>query len=393
MKILFISPSINPISNTDYGSCQRSHLLLRACAKVGQTDVCTFTGEEVRAEDIPANCRLVYAKPLRIMPIMYMPLASRYSAVFGKTDLTKIFQTSKEMSAITHELVEKGGYDLIVTRYVGEAILCGVTDFMDKLVIDIDDDPVKSHLMRIRLKGGNGPFKRSLDWLKVLPDKVAMNYVQRHCRGTFYSNPEEAKCPNAEILPNISMRILNEEIELVEEKRLFFIGMLDYTPNQVGITHFVENVWPEVHKKHKDAYLAIAGKCSNTEEIARWTAVEGVKYLGFVENVEEEYRKSRLVVAPIYHGTGTNIKVLEAMSMGKACVTTPTGIRGFTQYLHDGENIVIANDDFTYAHRISHLLEEPRECMHIAQNAMQTIHEHFSREAFDRIVSDFLNRI
>jgi len=393
MRILFVSPSTDPFTNLEYGASQRTCMLLRACAQAGPTDVCSFADADVKEEDAPANCRLVHSKHVTAADAIYMPLASRYSALIGKTDLAKIYRRNEQMSAIVHDLMSKGDYDLVVVRYLSNAVMCGLTDFMDRLVIDIDDDPVKSHLMRISLKGGHRFLGKAFDSLKVLPDRIAMNHVQRNCRGTFYSNPEEAVHPNSAALPNVPVRHMAADAGTGAGKGLLFIGSLNYLPNALGISRFVEEVWPRVLLEDGDARLRIAGICDDASRITRWNSVKGVDYIGYAQSAEDEYRKCRLVIAPIYHGTGTNIKVLEAMSMGRVCVTTPTGIRGFSQFLNDGENIVVAADDEAFARRVSVLLGDPDECARIAQNARETIAQHFSTESFIQTASSFISRL
>ncbi len=42
----------------------------------------------------------------------------------------------------------------------------------------------------------------------------------------------------------------------------------------------------------------------------------------------DAYNRAELVLAPLTASAGTNIKVLEAMAMGRAVVSTPAGING-----------------------------------------------------------------
>ena len=49
---------------------------------------------------------------------------------------------------------------------------------------------------------------------------------------------------------------------------------------------------------------------------------------GFVSDVREAYARASVVIAPLTASAGTNIKILEAMAMGKAVVSTPAGING-----------------------------------------------------------------
>jgi len=61
---------------------------------------------------------------------------------------------------------------------------------------------------------------------------------------------------------------------------------------------------------------------ARTEDLAE------IELEGFVSDVRPAYRRASLVLAPLTASAGTNIKVLEAMAMGRAVVATPAGING-----------------------------------------------------------------
>ena len=54
----------------------------------------------------------------------------------------------------------------------------------------------------------------------------------------------------------------------------------------------------------------------------------GVEVEGFVSDVRPAYQRATLVIAPLVASAGTNVKILEAMAMGKAIVSTEAGIHG-----------------------------------------------------------------
>ena len=114
--------------------------------------------------------------------------------------------------------------------------------------------------------------------------------------------------------------------------------------------------------------------------------------MGFVEDLQQEYEQARVIVVPIYGGAGTNIKVLEAMQMKRPCVTTTYGIRGFSDYFEDGSEILIAQDDASFAEKVTSLLQDQKKNNTIATKAYSSLKAHFSREAFNRIVEQNLTK-
>ena len=61
--------------------------------------------------------------------------------------------------------------------------------------------------------------------------------------------------------------------------------------------------------------------------------VPGVRWLGFVDDVDELYRSARVLVAPVAIGGGVRVKVLEAAARGLPVVATRAGLGSIGRYL------------------------------------------------------------
>ena len=59
---------------------------------------------------------------------------------------------------------------------------------------------------------------------------------------------------------------------------------------------------------------------------------------GFVADVRPAYRQAAIVIAPLLASAGTNIKIMEAMAMGKAIVSTTGGVNGLDLDLRCGSD-------------------------------------------------------
>jgi glycosyltransferase involved in cell wall biosynthesis len=80
-------------------------------------------------------------------------------------------------------------------------------------------------------------------------------------------------------------------------------------------------------------------------------------------------------VAPLLASAGTNIKIMEAMAMGKAIVSTPAGINGLD--LEPGKDVVVANTGAEIARAIRNLIEDPATRRTIEQQARETVERRF----------------
>jgi glycosyltransferase involved in cell wall biosynthesis len=112
-------------------------------------------------------------------------------------------------------------------------------------------------------------------------------------------------------------------MEVREEPIVLFVG--NATPqNCTAISWFLSYIWPEVRRRCPHARVRIVGKVCLT---VRADVESGVECVGLVSDVEGEYARARIVVAPLVRGTaGVKVKVAEAISHGRPLVTTSVGV-------------------------------------------------------------------
>jgi glycosyltransferase involved in cell wall biosynthesis len=147
-----------------------------------------------------------------------------------------------------------------------------------------------------------------------------------------------------------------------EARRLLFIGSFAHLPNLLAAEFFLNRVWPLL----PDATLHIIAGARHEFFLKRYrdrVALNfdrpGVELEGFVSDVRPAYERAAVVVAPLIASAGTNIKILEAMAMGKAIVSTPAGVNGLD--LRPGEDFILAPHAAEMAQAIERLLAGPQE--------------------------------
>jgi glycosyltransferase involved in cell wall biosynthesis len=140
---------------------------------------------------------------------------------------------------------------------------------------------------------------------------------------------------------------------------LAFVGGLWFHNNIDGLLWFLRDVWPLVRGRVPAATMRIAGRGASAEFEATVRAIEGVEYVGAVNDVRTIYASVRAVVLPIRHGTGVKVKTIEALGTGLPCVGTTESFAGIG--LEHGRSCLIADrpEDLA-AYCIAVLLETVR---------------------------------
>ena len=142
---------------------------------------------------------------------------------------------------------------------------------------------------------------------------------------------------------------------------LAYTGTLAWQPNSRGLDWFCKEVWPRVRERVRDATLTIAGpglgrRADGSLAVPVNWDLPGISTVGYVDDLEEVYRNSVAVIAPIVGGSGVRMKLLESMRAGMPTVTTKDGAAGLD--VEDGREMLITDDSARFAEGVVRLLSD-----------------------------------
>lgn len=134
-----------------------------------------------------------------------------------------------------------------------------------------------------------------------------------------------------------------------------FTGAMDYWANIDAIMWFVREIWPQVRAALPDATFAVVG-ANPAKEVRALEGANGISVTGRVPDVRPFVEGAALVVAPMRIARGVQNKVLEAMAVGKAVVSTPAGLEGIDATI--GTEAIAAASPDGFAREIIRLAED-----------------------------------
>jgi glycosyltransferase involved in cell wall biosynthesis len=170
-----------------------------------------------------------------------------------------------------------------------------------------------------------------------------------------------------------------------EEMSLVFCGALNYHPNVDGLLFFLREIMPRLKKQYPALKLRVVGQRPPPAIAAQ--AGDGVELMGVVDDVRPHIAGATVVIAPIRIGGGTRFKILEAMAMAKPIVSTTIGAEGID--VHDGGDIVLADEPDQFAAGIARLLEDARLRRAMGAAARSLIERRYSWSASVARLEDF----
>jgi glycosyltransferase involved in cell wall biosynthesis len=145
---------------------------------------------------------------------------------------------------------------------------------------------------------------------------------------------------------------------------LAFVGNYQHPPNVRSAKFFAEEVMPLLRRRYPAAEFHICGS-RITGSVRDLDGKNGVKVVGFVDDLRSHLRATTAMVAPVFTGTGQRIKVLEAFGGGALVIGTDLSVRGLA--VTDGEHFYRANSPHEFVEAISRAFEYPDEAATIAQ--------------------------
>ncbi len=139
-------------------------------------------------------------------------------------------------------------------------------------------------------------------------------------------------------------------------QRLLFIGSFRHFPNVEAFCFFTEQVWPALAREFPEMTVTVV---AGPDPLLYWRdrklpEIERVRFLGFVSEVRPLYEEANLVLVPTVVSAGTNLKVLEAMAMERAVVSTTSGCAGLG--LVHGESVWVADGAEAFREAVRRLI-------------------------------------
>jgi glycosyltransferase involved in cell wall biosynthesis len=177
-----------------------------------------------------------------------------------------------------------------------------------------------------------------------------------------------------------------------EPHTICFIGSMDWLPNVVAARYLVNQIMPLVWQTIPEATCFIVGR--NPAEEVKGLASERVTITGTVPSVCEYYERASVVVVPVQEVSGVKIKLIEAMGVGKAVVTTSAGAAGIK--VDDGTQVMVANEPQEFADAVIKLIKNKPERERLGKEARRFVMDHLSpRETETQVekILEALNRL
>lgn len=247
-----------------------------------------------------------------------------------------------------------------------------------------------------------------MEWLKFrrFEDRVWKQFDEIHVCSDVDKGQVEKRCGHDRVcvVPNgVNSRdtILNSATQGASQGNkdfcLVYSGMMGWHPNNDAALYFLRKIFPLVKQKLASGgsepapvRFMIVGKDPSPAVKALAQKDPAVTVTGFVEDVRPLVEQADVVVVPLRIGSGTRLKILEAMAMGRPIVSTSIGCEGLN--VDDGGHLLIADDPDAFAERVVRLLRDPVLRARMSQAGRRLVEEKYDWKKIEESLAGRVTR-
>jgi polysaccharide biosynthesis protein PslH len=381
MRVLLIADAVPypPVN----GALLRSYQLARRIARRNELWLAALTDSPSESDlqpDVEAHLRefcrgIVVAPRDRHTPLGHLPGLAGY-ALRGKP-LELKFDYSQRLADEIRALTSRIAFDIVQIEHSHMApYIEAVSPTSDaKHVLSFVD--VEFDLYRRLFDVEKRPIARLRAGLhSLLMRRWEPAYAERfdQCVAVSSSDRQLLRAVNPhlrpEVVPNGVDTVALRPLPFDGAARgLVYVGRMSYLPCADGATYFCNEILPLIKRRGVEVETWIVGADPPPEVTA--LAGRDIRVTGRVADVTPYYQKSLVSIVPLRAGSGTRLKILEAMALGRPVVSTTIGCAGLD--VVDGEHLLIADTAAEFAEATTRLLADRSLREQIAANARDLV--------------------
>ncbi len=388
MNILLLTADLPYPSES--GAAIRSIGLIRGLTAAGHRLTLLSFAEKSPASD--GNPLFQLCESVHVVPLPHHGKLKRIAKLILSDQADMAFRlASAEFARILGRLLQENAFDLI--QFSGIELGCYLSLIradkknakvvydaqnaeaqLQRVVAQVDREDIRrlpaaiySSIQSARLQRFERAICRDVDAIIAVSDEDR-DFLEKHGGAPAFVMPNGVAVVNYEP-PAGTAR---------EPYQLVFSGKMDYRPNVDAVEWFHNAVFPLVREQLPQTRLLIVGRNPH-RRLKSLAADESVQVTGWVESVQPYIHKAAIYVVPLRMGSGTRLKILQAMAAGCAVVSTSIGAAGLNDDAR--EALTIADDAQEFAQAIILLLEDERRRRELGRLALAQVSVHYDWSA------------
>lgn len=363
MRVLFITTkSPWPLFE---GRALRTYNLMREVARHHEVHLvsCIQTEDDAQGIDhMRSMCPVVEAVPLTRGSDRLWVAGAALREPFTDAPLPVLKYRDPGLHAVLRRLALTHHYDLV---HLDMLHLADCIDLFPGVPVVLGEHNVEAMILQRRADNERrAPVRAYLRYQASRLERYEARACRRASRVLAVSDPDarqlEAMSGRDDVVtvPNgVDTTFFTPDPARSPAPEMVFVGGFTWFPNEDAIRHFVTDILPLIRARHPEVVLTVVGKQPDTPAVRALAAQPGVRLTGLVDDIRPLVHGAAVYVVPLRIGGGTRLKILDALSMGSAIVSTRIGCEGIE--VTDGQDILMADAPQDFADAVCRVLEDP----------------------------------
>jgi len=398
-KLLFVAPYLP--SPPEFGAQRRMHGLMSDLAMRHDVSLLALTNRNDRIQTQLKSSREFCREVISIDNPAFS-LGNRGKRLLQLRSLAspKSFEwhthSNRKLTATLRELLARETWDAVTVEFCQMALHREALGPMTLPPFVLDEHNIEFEILRRTAQSESGAFRKLYNAVNAPKLRAEELRAWKLFDATSVTSAvDEAMLKKEQpealtaVIPNaVDLEQFVPSAQLVEPDSLIFFGAMNYFPNSDGLTFFVREVMPALLKLRPKAKLRVVG---HTPDALRKLASDSVEVIGFVPDVRTHIANAAVAIAPLRVGGGTRLKILEAMAMGKAIVSTRLGAEGID--VQHERDCLLADEPAKFAAEIARLLEDAALRTRLGIAARRLAEEQYGWPATARKLEELYERL
>ena len=387
-RILYVA-DIYPFPYDTGGKLRTANILMQL-SKYFDIDFVCFSIDSINDERIKISEK--YCKSVKVF---YSPKPNTFKKMlnlFTPTCNAAFIVKSKEMNEYIYKLVKRHEYMAIFVErlYAYQYVKQVKEKLFPDVPVYVDMHDIEREAMGYFGKITKNVFRR-LHYQVETQKVISLEQKTVQAADYMIAVSERDKDLYSEYFPDTKKKwfsvnngvdlskAINEPVVERDSNLVIFMGSLRHPPNLHGLRWFVQTAWPQIIEERPTTKFVIVGSGEITEEDNNlFEKAKGVEFKGYVENLYPLLRKASCLAVPLFSGSGTRLKILEAFSFELPVVSTSVGAEGIP--CTDGEEILLADDETHMKDSILKILDDRNFSRYLADQAYKLVSNDYNWE-------------
>lgn len=392
MKLLMVSPYL---PSPTWGAATRSYYLLKSLSQQHEVSLLALTEVNDVENSMVITLLEKFTQNLQIVALPQSAskrLRQLQNLAMGRSYFLHLF-ISPEVQAALDVLLAREQYDAVLF----ETVLIAGYWLRSGVKCIIDQHNIEYELLRRTYQQETSPVRK---WYSRLEYHLLRPLEIERCQQAdiVLATSEEDRLILKRALPRNVIEVVPNGVDTdffqnnsSEETsgQIVFTGTMQYYPNIQAVLFFAEQCWPLIKAQIPDATWLIVGR-TPPPEVQRLADLPGVTVTGTVPRVQPYLSSSQVVIAPLLIGSGTRLKILEALAMQKAVVSTSVGCEGLA--VEAGNHLQMVDGPEDFAEAVVTLLRDPEKRAALGAAGRALVESEYGWEQCGNRLLDILER-